>query len=63
MHEWIPIDGVASIDTRLELAGVAGPIRRVGSMYNLHIKGGPAGECRLPLRCLSQFLSYEKERD
>ena len=26
-------------------------------------KGGPTGECRPPLRYLSQFLSYEKERD
>ena len=42
---------------------MAGSVRRVGSMYNLHKKGGPAGECRPPLRFLSQFLSYEREKD
>ena len=40
------IDGAASIDTGLELAGVAGLVRRAGSIYNLHRKGDPAGECR-----------------
>ena len=35
--------GAFSIDTGLELVGVAGPIRRAGSIYNLHRKGGPAG--------------------
>ena len=58
----LPRDGVASIDNRLELAGVAGPVRRTGSIYNLHKKGGPTGECRFPLRCLSHFLSHERER-
>ena len=57
------IDGVISIDTGLELARVIGPVSRARSIYNLHRKGGPVGECRPPLRCLSQFLSYEKERD
>ena len=56
-------DGAASIDTRLELVGVVRSVRRAGSIYNLHRKGGPTGECRPPLRCLSQFLSYERERD
>ena len=27
----------------MELARVAGPVRRAGSMYNLHRKGGPTG--------------------
>ena len=39
------IDGVFFIGTELELAGVAGPVRRAGLIYNLHRKGGPAGEC------------------
>ena len=30
-------------------------------MYNLHRKGGLAGERRSPLRCLSQFISYYME--
>ena len=47
----------------MELAGVARSVRRAGSIYNLHIKGGLAGECRPPLRCLSQFLSQKRERD
>ena len=59
----LPPDGAASIDTGLELAGVAEPVRRTGSIYNLHRKGGPKGECRPPLRCLSHFLSHERERD
>ena len=46
-----------------ELAGVTGPVRRAGLIYNLHRKGGPTGECQPPLRCLSQFISYERERD
>ena len=36
-------DGAFSIETRLELAGVAGPVRQAGSMYNLQRKGGPVG--------------------
>ena len=59
----IEIDGDASIDTGLELVEVTGPVRRAGLIYNLHIKGGPTGECWPPLRCLSQFLSHERERD
>ena len=47
----------------LELVGVVGPVRRAGSIDNLQIKGGPTWECQPPLRCLSQFLSYERERD
>ena len=37
------IDGAFSIDTGLELAGVAGPFAGAGSIYNLHKKGGSAG--------------------
>ena len=62
-HIWRQTDGAASIDTGLELARVAGPVCQAGSMYNLHRKGGPTGECRSPLRCLSKFLSYDKEID
>ena len=64
-YEFISMDndGVASINIRLELAGVGGMVRWAGSIYNLHKKGGLVGECRPPLRCLSQFLSYERERD
>ena len=29
---------------------------------NLRVKGDPTGVCRLPLRFLSKFLSYEKGR-
>ena len=32
---------------------------------NLHLKGDPeggGGGCQPPLRCLSQFLSYEKDK-
>ena len=56
-------DGAFSIGIGLELAGVAEPVCRAGLIYNLHRKGGLAGECRPPLRCLSQFLSHERERD
>ena len=42
-------DGAASIDTRVELVGVVGSICLARSMYNLHIKDGPTGECRSPL--------------
>ena len=56
-------NGAFSINTELELAGVAGSVRLVKLIYNLHIKGGLVGECRSTLRCLSQFLSYERERD
>ena len=56
-------DGASFINTGLELAGIAGPVRWVGSIYNLHREGGSTGECRPPLQCLSQFLSYERERD
>ena len=56
-------DGAAYINSGLELAGVVGPVRWARSIYNLHRKGDPAGECRLCLRFLSQFLSYERERD
>ena len=55
------INGAASIDTGLELAGVVEPVHRTGSIYNLHKKGGPARECWPPLRWLSQFLSHERE--
>ena len=34
-------DGAFSIDTGLELAGVARPVRLAESIYNLHRKGGP----------------------
>ena len=37
-------DSTASIDIRLELSRVARLVRRVGSIYNLHRKGGPTGE-------------------
>ena len=37
------IDGSFSIDTRLKLTGVAGPVRRAESIYNLHRKGGLMG--------------------
>ena len=33
-------DGASSIDIGLELAGVDGLVRRAGSIYNLHRKGG-----------------------
>ena len=56
-------DGVASIHTEMELAGVDGSVHRAGSIYNLHRKGDPMGEYQPPLRFLSQFLSYERERD
>ena len=42
---------------------MTGLVSQARSIYNLHRKGGPAGECRSPLRCLSQFLSHERERD
>ena len=44
-------DGVFFINTGLDLTG---------SIYNSHIKSGPTGECRSYLRCLSQFISYQK---
>ena len=44
-------DGVFFINTGLDLTG---------SIYNLHIKDGPTGECRSSLRCLGQFISYQK---
>ena len=59
----IKIDGAASINTGLELVGVVEPVRRAGSIYNLHKKGGPARECRPPLRWLSQFFSHKRERN
>ena len=55
-------DGASFIDTGLELAGVIGLVRRAGSIYNLHRKGGPTGECQPSLRCLSQFLSLQKKK-
>ena len=36
----IYIDGATSIDTGLELARIIGSVYQVGSMYNLHKKGG-----------------------
>ena len=45
----ININGPGSIDTGLELVGVAGSVRQAGSIYNLHEKGGPTGECWPPL--------------
>ena len=59
----IIIDSAFSIDIRLKLVRVVGPVHRAESMYNLHKKGGQTGECRPHLQCLSQFFSYEKERD
>ena len=57
------IDGTAPIDTGLEFAGVTESVRQVGSIYNLHRKGGPTRKCGQPLRCLSQFLSHERKKD
>ena len=59
----LEIDGAFSISTRLELAGVVGLVRRAGSIFNLHRRGGPTKECWPSLRYLSQFLSHERERD
>ena len=53
---WSDFDGDFSIDTRLKLIEVVGPISRVGSMYNLQPtlkRGGPTGMCRPLLLCLS----------
>ena len=47
------LDAAFSIGTGLEVAGVVGSVRLVGSIYNVHKKGGPTRECRSPLRCLS----------
>ena len=63
MDVYFIFNGAFSIGIALELVGVARPIRLVGSIYNLHRKGGPARECRSPLRWLSQSLSHERERD
>ena len=46
-----------SIDTGMELAGVAGPIRRAGSIYNLHIKGGPTG-CVKTVSTIPKSVSF-----
>ena len=59
----LEIDGAFSIGTRLEFAEVVGLVRRAGSIFNLHRRGGPTKECRSSLRYLSQFLSHERERD
>ena len=55
------IDGVFSIETRLELAGIAGQVSRAESICNLHINNGPTGVCQPSLRCLNQFLMTGKE--
>ena len=57
------LDGVFSIGMGLSL--LKPPSRSAGPAQPATCtkKGGPAGVCRLPLRYLSQFLSYNRERD
>ena len=43
LNNIITFDGAFSIETGLELAGVAGPVCRVGSVCNLHRNSGPVG--------------------
>ena len=57
------VDGAASIDTRLELAGVIGPVCRARSMYNLHKKGGPAGGVLAASPIVKSVSFEEKNRD
>ena len=51
------------IETGLELVGVAGPVHWVVQYVTYTKRVVRRGVCRPPLRWLSQFLSYENERD
>ena len=52
----------SSIDIGLELAGVVWPICQVGSIYNLHQKGGLAGGVPTASRMVKS-VSFEEKKD
>ena len=56
-------DDVFSIDIGLELARVAGLVRRAKSTYNLHIMGGLAGGVPAASPMVKSVSFEEKNRD
>ena len=52
------IDGAFSIKTILELAGVVGPVRRAGSICNLHRNSGPTGGGVLAASPIHKLISF-----